>query len=84
MSTLKLYGLIFYFQKAYVHTFYEEKGVQPNTFNFKEVTEELVLTKHKDLNPSMATGSDNVPAKFLRDAAEKNHSCHNPSHKCIH
>ena len=54
-----------------VHKFYEEKGVQPNTFNFKEVTVELVLTKLKSLNPSKATGFDNIPAKFLRDAAEK-------------
>ena len=54
-----------------VHKLYEEKGVQPNTFNFKEVTEELVLTKLKGLNPSKATGFDNIPAKFLRDAAEK-------------
>jgi hypothetical protein len=30
--------------------------------------------KLKGLNPSKATGFDNIPAKFLRDAAEKNTS----------
>lgn len=53
-----------------VHTFYEEKGVQPNTSYFKQVTEELVLKKLKGLNLSKATGFDNTPARFLKDAAE--------------
>ena len=29
-----------------MHTFYEEKGVQPTTFYFKQVTEELVQKKN--------------------------------------
>lgn len=53
-----------------VQKFYEEKGVQPNTFYFKQVTEELVFKKLKGLNSSKATGFDSIPAKFLKDAAE--------------
>ena len=46
------------------------KGVQENAFSLKEVSNESVLKKLKALNPSKATGHDNIPARFLKDSAE--------------
>ena len=40
----------------------------------RDSEQKLLLKKLKGQNPSKATGFDNIPAKFLRDAAEKNTS----------
>lgn len=58
------------FGESHVKSFYQRMGVQVNAFSFAEVSEAEVLLKLKALNPSKATGLDNIPCRFLRDAAE--------------
>lgn len=58
------------FGVAHIQDHYAKKGVQTNAFSFKKVTEETVLKKLLELNPTKATGVDNMPARFLRDAAQ--------------
>ncbi len=50
--------------------FYSQQEVKVNGFSFEKVSEAVVLEKLKNLNSSKATGLDNIPARFLRDAAE--------------
>lgn len=57
------YGLNF------VNDFYRKKGVQPNRFSLSQVEEDSVLKLLLKINTSKSTGLDNLPAKFLKDAA---------------
>ncbi len=50
--------------------FYSQQEVKANGFSFDKVSEAVVLEKLKNRNGSKATGLDNIPARFLRDAAE--------------
>ena len=58
-----------YYGDGHVKAFYQQKGVLMDSFSLKEVSKEDVLAKLKALNPSKAPGLDNIPARFLRDAA---------------
>lgn len=50
--------------------FYSQQEVKANGFSFEKVSEAVVLEKLKNLNSFKATGLDNIPSRFLRDAAE--------------
>lgn len=54
----------------HVESFYKRLGVRTDDFHFNEVSEEVVLLKLRALKPSKATGIDNIPSRFIRDAAE--------------
>ena len=53
----------------FVHDFYHKKNVKQNGFSLAKVDEEKVLTMLQKINTSKSTGLDNLPAKFLKDAA---------------
>ena len=53
----------------FVHDFYHKKTVKQNGFSLAKVDEEKVLTTLQKINTSKSTGLDDLPAKFLKDAA---------------
>lgn len=59
-----------HYEERNVSEFYIQQGVQANSFALEKVSEEDVLLKLKQLDSSKATGLDNIPSRFLKDAAE--------------
>lgn len=58
------------YRESDVAQFYSQQGVQVNAFTLEKVTEADVLMKLQRLDGSKATGLDNIPSRFLKDAAE--------------
>ena len=57
------------FSNEHVRKFYDEKGVEENSFELVQVGEQFVYNELKKLNALKATGLDLIPAKFLKDGA---------------
>ena len=53
----------------YVKTFYQRFNVDDNKSVFNRVTYEHVHKVLGNMNPSKATGMDNIPTRFLKDGA---------------
>ena len=58
------------FGSLIVEQFYVDKGVSPNSFSLNPVTIDNVYKMLKGLNSTKATGLDNIPARFVNDAAD--------------
>ena len=58
------------FGSLIVKQFYVDKGVSPNSFSLNPVTIDNVCKMLKGLNSTKATGLDNIPARFVNDAAD--------------
>ena len=54
-----------------IRGFYSQKGASRNVFDLNVVANEIVLKLLSSLNVEKATGSDNLPARFLNDAASE-------------
>lgn len=50
--------------------FYNDKGVQLDSFQLHTVSEEFILKELRSLNVTKSTGLDNIPPRFLKDGAE--------------
>ena len=55
--------------EQHIQAFYKNKGVRKDDFKFVEVKTEEVIKKLSSLQPNKATGHDNIPTRFLKDAA---------------
>ena len=53
----------------FVNDFYRKKNVKQNSFDLSQVSEEKVQKLLLKINASKSTGLDNLPAKFLKEAA---------------
>ena len=62
--TSGLYG------KTYFNNYYRSLGVSQNTFGLLPVNNEQVSHMLKSVDKTKATGLDNIPARFVSDAAE--------------
>ena len=49
--------------------FYAGKNVEPDEFMLVSVSEDFIYKELCKLNPSKSTGTDNIPARFVKDAA---------------
>ena len=49
--------------------FYAGKNVEPDEFILAPVSEDFIYRELCKLNPSKSTGTDNIPARFVKDAA---------------
>ena len=49
--------------------FYAGKNVEPDEFILAPVSEDFIYKELCKLNPSKSTGTDNIPARFVKDAA---------------
>ena len=58
------------FGSLIVEQFYVDKCVSPNSFSLNPVTIDNVYKMLKGLNSTKATGLDNIPARFVNDAAD--------------
>ncbi len=54
----------------FVKRFYSKQGVLPNSFSFAKVSVNQITKMLEELQVSKSTGLDNIPARFLRDAAD--------------
>lgn len=63
-SQLGLYDSVF------LQSFYQGKGALADSFSLVKVSNDKILKMLKGLNPNKATGLDNIPARFILDAAE--------------
>jgi len=59
------------FGKQHIIDFYRNKGVTQDTFALSTVEVEDVCKMLREVNRSKATGLDNLPARFVSDAAEQ-------------
>ena len=59
------------FGRNCVFDYYSSKGITPNSFSLQNVSEEKIRLLLKGICSKKATGLDNLPAKFIRDAAEE-------------
>lgn len=57
------------FDENGIKSFYEKKGVTNDVFNIKPVSERDVYKLLSSLDVSKATGCDDIPSRFLKDAA---------------
>ena len=55
------------FGRQFVQTFYQRKGVTPNSYSFSMVSENKILKYLNNL--SATTGLDGIPSIFVRDSA---------------
>ena len=53
----------------HIHAYYDKLGAKKDSFSFKPVNADDVQRKLLALQPNKATGLDNIPTRFLRDAA---------------
>ena len=58
-----------FFSDCFVFNFYSSKGVVPNNFSFKLVSEVKIFKHLNCLSSSKATGLDGIPARFVKDGA---------------
>ncbi len=58
------YGIYF------VKRFYSKQGELPNSFYFAKVSVNQIIKMLEELQVSKSTGLDDIPARFLRDAAD--------------
>ncbi len=49
---------------------YSKQGVLPNSFSFAKVSVNQITKMLEELQVSKSTGLDDIPARFLRDAAD--------------
>ena len=49
--------------------FYEGKNVKDDEFMLIPVNEDFIFKELCKLNPCKSTGTDNIPARFVKDAA---------------
>ncbi len=54
----------------FVKRFYSKQGVLPNSFSFTQVSVNQITKMLEELQVSKSTGLDDIPARFLRDAAD--------------
>ncbi len=54
----------------FVKRFYSKQVVLPNSFSFAKVSANQITKMLEELKVSKSTGLDNIPAIFLRDAAD--------------
>ena len=57
------------FRSQFVQTFYQRKGVTPNSYSFSMVSENKILKYLNNLSANKATGLDGIPSRFVRDSA---------------
>ena len=57
------------FGRQFVQTFYQRKGVTPNSYSFSMVSENKILKYLNNLSANKATGLDGIPSRFVRDSA---------------
>ena len=74
-SKLELPPILGLYRDAYVQKYYNGLGVQADSFHFAKVSEEKEKRMLAELNTTKATGLDNIPARFLSDAAEHISPC---------
>ena len=55
--------------------FYANKGLTPNAFGLTPRSEEYVFELLNVVHSPISTGLDDIPVKFLRDAADSINSC---------
>ena len=55
--------------KQFVQTFYQGKGVTPNSYSFLLLAENKILKYLNHLSANKATGLDGIISRFLRDSA---------------
>ena len=55
--------------RQFVQTFYQRKGVTPNSYSFSMVSENKILKCFNNLSANKATGLDGIPSRFVRDNA---------------
>ena len=53
----------------FLKNFYNDKGVKPNCFSMSPITSDFVYKQLCAFNPTKSTVLDEIPARFLRDAA---------------
>ena len=53
----------------FVSNFYKQRHVKQNSFNLTSATEDQVYNHLMKINVSKSTGLDNLPAKFVKEAA---------------
>ncbi len=54
----------------FVKRLYSKQGVLPNSFSFAKVSVNQITKMLEELQVSKSTGLDDIPARFLRDAAD--------------
>ena len=59
------------FGKDHINSFYQSKGIAHDCFELSSVTVANVCKMLSTLDKSKATGLDNIPARFVSDAAEQ-------------
>ena len=65
----KLQKCVNKFGRQFVQTFYQRKGVTPNSYSFSMVSENKILKYLNNLSANKATGLDDIPSRFVRDSA---------------
>ena len=66
--TNSLQVLIYFIQSPTFQKFYKGKNVQGGELMLIPVNEDFIYKELCKLNPSKSTGTDNVPARFVKDA----------------
>ena len=56
------------FGRQFVQTFYQRKGVTPNSYPFSMVSENKLLKYLNNLSANKATGLDGIPSRFVSDS----------------
>ena len=51
--------------------FYSNKGITPGSYKLNEVSQDVIQSELKSLNPKKSTGLDGIGPRFLRDGANQ-------------
>ena len=60
---------LFHTESSTIQNFYKGKNVKGDEFMLIPVNEDFIYKELCKLNPSKSTGTDNIPARFVKDAA---------------
>ena len=62
----------------HTHNYYRSQAISLNSFGLSSVNTEKVFGLLKSIDKAKATGPDNIPARFVSDAAEYIAPCTGP------